>query len=182
MNRIISTVGTASALIFGVLMPREEAVAQATNDLVGTWTLVSITLERDGKKTDFYGPNPQGQLMYDANGRFSIIITRSDVPKFASNSREAGTTEENKAIVQGSLAYFGTYAVSEPDKTITSHVESSRYPNWNRTDRKTSFNISRGPTQHPRCLWAVDQHWYENRLPGLEARQISEASRPELDL
>jgi hypothetical protein len=28
---------------------------------VGTWTLDSIKLEQDGKKTDFYGPNPQGQ-------------------------------------------------------------------------------------------------------------------------
>ena len=35
--------------------------AQQAKDLVGTWTLVSITLEKDGTKTDFYGPNPQGQ-------------------------------------------------------------------------------------------------------------------------
>ena len=62
--------------------------------------------------------------MYDADGRFCVIITRSDLPKFASNNRETGTAEENKAIVQGSLAYFGAYSVSEPDKTITSHVES----------------------------------------------------------
>jgi Lipocalin-like domain len=59
--------------------------AQQASDLVGAWTLVSITLENDGTKTDFYGPNPQGQLMYDANGRFCVIITRSDLPKFASN-------------------------------------------------------------------------------------------------
>jgi hypothetical protein len=142
MKRLISAVFTASALIFGVFIPREEAVAQTTNDLVGTWTLVSITLEQDGKKTDFYGPNPQGQVMYDTNGRFSLVITRSDLPKFASNNREAGTAEENKAIVQGSLAYFGTYSVSETDKIITSHVESSTFPNWNGSDRKTSFNIS----------------------------------------
>jgi hypothetical protein len=115
--------------------------AKEVNDLVGAWTLVSITLEKDGTKTDFYGPNPQGQLMYDATGHFSVVITRSDLPKFASNNREAGTPEENKAIVQGSLAYFGTYAVSEPDKTITTHVESSTFPNWNGTDRKTIFNI-----------------------------------------
>jgi Lipocalin-like domain len=120
MKSTIWAVLTASALRFGVFMSTEEAVAQTTNGLVGTWTLVSITLERDGKKTDFYGPNPQGQLMHDANGRFSVIVTRSDLPKLASNNREAGTTEENKAIVQESLAYFGTYAVSEPDKTITS--------------------------------------------------------------
>jgi hypothetical protein len=116
--------------------------AQEANDLVGAWTLVSITLEKDGTKTDFYGPNPQGQLMYDATGHFSVVITRSDLPKFASNNREAGTPEENKAIVQGSLAYFGTYEVSETDKIITSHVKSSTFPNWNGTDRKTSFNIS----------------------------------------
>jgi GH15 family glucan-1,4-alpha-glucosidase len=109
---------------------------------VGTWTLVSITLEQDGKKTDFYGPNPRGQLMYDANGRLSVIITRSDLPKFASNSRETGTAEENKAIVQGSIAYFGTYTVSETDKTISYHIESSTFPNWNGADRKASFNIS----------------------------------------
>ena len=133
MNRIISAVVTASALIFGVFLPRDEAVAQMAKDLVGTWTLVSITLEKDGTKTDFYGPNPQGQLMYDANGHFSVIITRSDLPKFASNNRELGTPEENKAIVQGSLAYFGTYSVSETDKTITSDIENSTFPNLERS-------------------------------------------------
>jgi hypothetical protein len=116
--------------------------AQQANDLVGTWTLVSITLEKDGKKTDFYGPNPQGQLTFDPNGHISLIITRSDLPKFASNNRETGTAEENKAIVQGSLAYFGTYSVSETDKTIITHFESSTFPNFNGTERKESFSIS----------------------------------------
>src|ERR1700757_3400456 len=68
--------------------------------------------------------------------------TLADPPKFASNNRETGTAEENKAIVQGSLAYFGTYTVSETDKTITTHIESSTFPNWNGADRKTSFKIS----------------------------------------
>ena len=142
MNRFTLPFITASALIFGVFMPSEEAVAQTAKDLMGTWTLVSITLEQDGKKTDLYGPNPQGQLIYDASGHVSVIVTRSDLPKFASSNREAGTPEENKAIVQGSLAYFGTYSVSETDKTITSHIVSSTFPNWNGVDRKTSFNVS----------------------------------------
>jgi hypothetical protein len=142
MNRIISAVVTASALIFGVFPPREEAVAQTAKDLVGTWMLVSVTLEQDGKKADMYGANPQGQIMYGADGHLSVIITRSDLPKFASNNRVAGTPEENTAIVQGSLAYFGTYSVSETDKTITTHVESCTFPNWNGVDRKTSFSIS----------------------------------------
>jgi hypothetical protein len=57
--------------------------------------------------------------MFDPNGHFSEIIIRSDLPKFASNNREAGTPEENKAAMQGSIAYFGTYSVSDTDKVVT---------------------------------------------------------------
>lgn len=135
MNRFISPVIAASALIFGFILPSEEAAAQTTaKDLEGTWTLVSLTLEKDGKKTDLYGPNPQGQATYAPDGRFSEIITRSDLPKFASNNRQAGTPEENKAVVQGSLALFGTYSVNETDKTYTCRVESCTFANWNGTE------------------------------------------------
>jgi hypothetical protein len=44
--------------------------------------------------------------------------------------------------VQGSIAFFGTYSVSETDKTYTQHVESCTFPNWNGTERKYSFDIS----------------------------------------
>jgi hypothetical protein len=142
MNRIISAVLTVSALIFGVFLPKEAAAQTTAKDLVGTWTLVSITIERDGKTTDFYGPNPQGQVIFGPNGRFSDIITRSDLPKFASNNREAGTPEENKAVVQGSIAFFGTYSVNETDKTITTHIEGSTFPNWQGVDRKRLFKLS----------------------------------------
>jgi hypothetical protein len=133
---------TGSVLIFGVILPNEEAAAQTAKDLVGTWTLVSITIEQDGKQIDFYGPNPRGQQTYDAKGRVSLIITRSDLPKFASNNRQSGTPEENKAVVQGSFAYFGTYTVDETAKTVTIHIESCSFPNWNGVDRKLSFEIS----------------------------------------
>jgi len=142
MNRNISAVLTASALIFGVLLPREEAVAQTAKELVGTWTLVSVTLEEDGKKTDMYGPDPLGQVIFDPNGYFSIMFIRSDVPKFASTNREAGTAEENKAAVQGSIAYYGTYSVSENGKVVTYHIEGSTFPNWRGTDQKRLVKIS----------------------------------------
>lgn len=116
MNCIISAVLTASALICGVFLPREESTTQTTaKDLVGTWALVSITIEQDGKKTHLFGPNTQGQETRAANGHVSVIITRSDLPKFASNNRAAGTPEENKAVVQGSIAYFGMSSVNETD-------------------------------------------------------------------
>jgi hypothetical protein len=142
MNRTISTIITASALIFGVFLPGEKAVAQTANELAGTWTLVSSTLEKDGKTTDFYGPNPMGQVTFGADGRFLSLITRSDLPKFVSNNRVEGTPEENKAVVQGSIAFFGTYSVSDTDKIFTVHIESCTFPNWNGTERKEYFSIS----------------------------------------
>jgi hypothetical protein len=61
MNRLVLPFIIASALIFGVFLPKEVAAQTTAKDLVGTWTIVSVTFEKDGKKTDFYGPNPQGK-------------------------------------------------------------------------------------------------------------------------
>jgi hypothetical protein len=47
--------------------------------------------------------------MYDANGRFTFMIMRSDLPKFASNNRAQATAEEGKAVAQGMIAFYGTY-------------------------------------------------------------------------
>jgi hypothetical protein len=53
----------------------------------------------------------------------------------------AGTPEENAAIVQGIIAYFGTYSVSVEDHLVTVHVEGSTFPNWVGTDQKRLFTI-----------------------------------------
>jgi Lipocalin-like domain len=88
-------------------------------DLIGTWTLVSVVTERDGRTSDTYGSNAKGLLVFDANGRYSIIFIAADLPKFLSGNRSSGTADENKAVVAGSLAHFGTYVVDEADKSFT---------------------------------------------------------------
>src|SRR5260370_24570400 len=79
---------------------------------------------------------PQGRLSFDANGRVSTIIVPSDLTKYASNNRMQTTPAEDKATVRGAIAYFGTYAVNEADRSYTNHVDGSSYPNWNATDLK----------------------------------------------
>ena len=81
--------------------------------------------------------------MYDANGHISVIITRSDLPKFAANNREAGSPEENKAIVHGSLAYFGTYSVSETDSVISYHTRAIRTQTGKEPNRNDFSNFRR---------------------------------------
>jgi hypothetical protein len=124
----------------GITAMPGSALAQTAKDLVGTWKPVSIIVTGpDGRKTEPFGPNPFGPnpnsiLVFDANGRFVIVNTRPDLPKFASNNRMQGTADENKAIVQGSIAYFGTYSVV--DKVIIQKVEGGTWPNWTGTEQK----------------------------------------------
>jgi len=56
-------------------------------------------------------------------------INRSDLRKFAANSVDQGTAEENKAVMQGMIASFGRYSVNEADKTVTTQVEGGSFPN-----------------------------------------------------
>ena len=97
--------------------------------LVGSWTLVSLTAGEGDAETPF-GPHPKGSMMVDANGRFSITVVRSDLQTLASDNRMTGTPEENAAIVRGSIAYFGTYTIDEATHVITVDVEGSTFPNF----------------------------------------------------
>src|SRR6516164_5481736 len=136
-HALLALVGLAT----GFIMP---AFTQTTipKELVGTWTIVSITQEKDGKTTDLFGPNPQGRRIIDADGHVFFMVTSGDLPKFASNNRAAGTPEENKAVVGGSIAYFGTIAVNEADKSYTYHIEVCTFPNWIGVERKSSYTIN----------------------------------------
>jgi hypothetical protein len=109
------------------------ALAQSAKSLAGAWTLVSVG--------DTYGKNPKGALFFDGNGRYSLTITRSDLAKFASNSRVQGSADENKAVVGGSIAHFGRYKVDEKAKTLIFDIESSTFPNWSGTSQTRPFTV-----------------------------------------
>jgi hypothetical protein len=122
---------------------QQAATQSAKDQLVGAWMLVSNYNERpDGSRFEPLGANPTGMLIFDDNGHMSSQLMRSSLPKFASNNRQEGTPEENRAIVQGVLCYFGTYSVNEVNHTLNFHIESSSFPNWNGTDQKRSFTIT----------------------------------------
>src|SRR5438046_1341356 len=108
----MNSLATIVLLSVGTCLSVGTAVAQTARDLVGSWKQVSnINIAPDGRRLEPFGANPNSMVMFDANGRFASVSTRPDLPKFASNNRMQGTADENKAIVQGSIAYFGTYTV-----------------------------------------------------------------------
>lgn len=111
--------------------------------LVGTWLLVSSTNTRaDGSTIDTFGSGPKGVYVFDHNGHVSLIQVRSDLPKFAANNRTLGTAEENKAVILGSIAYFGTYTVDEGGKSATIRIDAATFPNWAGTSVKRGIAIS----------------------------------------
>ena len=121
-------------LCCGVAIP-STAVAQTARELVGTWMNISnVNIRPDGSRVDTFGANGKGVIMFDSNGRYASVTLTADLPKFASGNRNTGTPEENKAVVQGSIAHFGTYSVA--DKVIILKVEGSTWPSWTGTDQK----------------------------------------------
>ncbi len=100
------------------------------DQLVGTWKFVIAEITTaDGKKSLPFGDHPSGMLIFTADGHFSQVHISGGLPRIASNNRLAGTPEDNKAIVQGTLALFGTYEVDEQKKTLTFNIEASTFPN-----------------------------------------------------
>lgn len=137
---------TAVFTVFGIIATENNAFSQQVTlqeQLLGAWQLVSFNSVRtDGSKLTVFGDNPNGIAFFDRTGHYIITVMRSDRAKFAANDRAQGTAEENKATAEGTITYFGTYAVSEPDHTLNIHVVGSSFPNWNGTDQKRSFAVS----------------------------------------
>jgi hypothetical protein len=119
-----------------------QAGAQQPNPLAGSWTLVSDTMDPAGRKSATLGQSPHGTLIFGSDGRYALVMSRAGLPRFVSNNRERGTDDENRAVVAGSLAHAGRYSVDERNGTFTWQVESSTFPNWNRTSQTRSFKIT----------------------------------------
>lgn len=141
MARHLKSRAAAIVLMISTNFIAAGGSAQTARDIEGTWKLVSATVTQDGNTRDIFGPHPSGTMIFDAAGRFTQVIIGSELPKFVSKSREKGTPEENKAVVQGSIAYFGTYTVGSGG-IVNLHVESSTFPNMTATDPKRSIKIS----------------------------------------
>jgi lipocalin-like protein len=123
---------SVSLLLLSFALPARDAAAQSMKSVAGSYTIVS---------TEAFGKGARGTLMLGADGRYSILLTRATLPKFASGSRTKGTADEMKAIVDGSIAHIGKYTIDDGGKAITFHVETSTYPNWDGTTQKRALKL-----------------------------------------
>ncbi len=118
----------ASASV-AVLVGSASAHAQSLQEqMVGTWTLVSDTLEYvDGTKEPS-APGKLGQLMIDKLGNFSLQWGDPNRPKVAGEPAANPTGRY--------IAYFGTMTANDADKTLVMKITRSAYPNFDGTEQK----------------------------------------------
>jgi hypothetical protein len=142
--RNILSLSAVAALGFTLLPGSAFGQQKSLKDqLVGAWTFVSQKYKfPDGRTTDIFGTNAKGILILEPGGRVAYVSMRASLPKFASNDRLKGTAEENKAVVEGSYAFFGTYTVNEADHTFTIHVDGATFPNFDGADQKRTFTLA----------------------------------------
>ena len=127
----LNTIAALFALALSAGTAAAQPAASLKDQIVGAWDFVVAEVTApDGKKSFPFGETPKGILIFTADGRFAQIHVASDVPKIASNNRLTGTPEEYAGIMRRSLSVFGTYTVDEANKTVTYHIVSSSFPNW----------------------------------------------------
>jgi hypothetical protein len=130
------------ATAIGVGAAAAQPAKSLREQLVGTWDFVIAEITAaNGTKTLPFGDKPKGQVIFTADGRFSQVHVSGGLPRIASNNRLAGTDADNRAIVHGTLAFFGTYSVDEAKKTLTFNITASTYPNAEGTSQTRTIDL-----------------------------------------
>ena len=127
-------------VVAGILSAPNIVMGQSLKEqIVGTWRFVSLYNEEKGTKRVVYGEKPVGMVMFDRSGNILQLLSKPDLPKFATPNRLKGTDKEYREVMQGLLAGFGTYTV-EGD-TVTIKWVASSYPNRVGTVEKRSYKV-----------------------------------------
>ena len=124
-----------------------HAAPTAREQFIGVWKLIrSEDKFKDGRIEYPYGQKPVGRLTYDQAGRMSGTIMKSDrrstMPPGVGLIAGKATAEEIHEAVNGFVAYFGTFDVDEPTKSVIHHVQASLVPSWVGKDLKRTYQFN----------------------------------------
>ncbi|MBT2373064.1 lipocalin-like domain-containing protein [Pseudomonas fluorescens] len=100
--------------------------------LVGAWALLSFTETNSTTGVESFpmGPDPQGILLYTADGYMSAQLCTTSRDGFRSNDMYLGTGAEYMASGKTYLAYSGPYHFDERTGVLEHEMAVSFFPNW----------------------------------------------------
>jgi hypothetical protein len=137
-------VAAAAILIGGSLATAAVAGERPSlpRALVGTWSLVAADVQHpDGSIGHDYGAAPRGSMMVDAAGRYTLMIYKSERPRFASGDRAAGTPEEYRETALGMSVHYGMLSADVKARTLTFAIEQASFANWNGTRQVRHYQL-----------------------------------------
>lgn len=116
--------------------PAESMLSGGTSGIVGTWRLVKFEDIEDGKVIRRFGERPNGLFVYTADGHVIIQIANPANPACVTEGKKTlpgrkddialavCTPEQLEALLNGSVAYWGTYSVDMSKGIVTHNVVS----------------------------------------------------------
>lgn len=104
------------------------------NELIGAWRLDRIERHlADGTRADGFGSDPQGLLIYTADGHMSAQMTQSgrapfSTPRETSLQAEHGEPDEIVAAFNSYVAYAGRFTFDEEAGQVRHHIDMALAP------------------------------------------------------
>ena len=139
-------IGRLSVALLAMAVCADLHAMMEADKFIGAWRLVSAEFRaEDGTTAESpYGTEPQGRLMYDAQGSMSAQLAQKGRTPFAIADRMAGTTAEIKAAFESFQAYYGRYKIDEREHVVTHTVIQSLLPNWVGTEQRRQYKFQDG--------------------------------------
>jgi hypothetical protein len=101
------------------------------------------------------------------------MLSRTDLPKFAANSIDKGTPDENAMAMRGAFGHFGAYIYDPATKTLTTVQEAA-------TQRHRRAHHAQGHRAHRRTALHQSLDGCERRgRSHLPSREIALTNHPQ---
>jgi hypothetical protein len=140
-----------SALSFAPFARAASRSSAERKRFIGVWKLVSGVAKHEvtGAVRYPWGEKPVGRLSYDDAGRvFAQLMNpnRRSVGGAANGGAASAigsaSAEEMREMLTGFNAYFGTFDIDEPSKTVIHHLQSALIPSWVGSDQRRLYEFS----------------------------------------
>ncbi|HXI87498.1 MAG TPA: lipocalin-like domain-containing protein [Parvularculaceae bacterium] len=121
------------------------ALSEELSSLEGTWVMdAAYEVRADGARTNDFGEHPEGLLIVDHAGRYSLQVFKVGRPPFASGDRSKGTPEEYRAALVGISTHIGRVTVDKANHQLIFNVEAASFPNWEGKQQVRTFTYQDG--------------------------------------
>src|SRR5229473_2179302 len=140
-----------SALSLAPFATAKTSGASVRKKFIGVWKLVSGESkdEATGEVLYPWGKNPVGRLAYDDAGRvFAQLMNpgRRSVGGLSNRGAAAAiataSADDMREMLTGFNAYFGTYDIDEPSRTVIHHLQSALIPSWVGSDQRRNYEFA----------------------------------------